>query len=102
MYSIIYEKQFFSDFDYWKKKVPDLADEIQAVVDTIIEIGEIPSEYNPHVLNKKYLNYTGNMEFHLLDGRIGLLVIYYPNRKNRNFRFIRLGTHEELFHKQEK
>ncbi len=102
MYSVIYEKQFYSDFDYWKKIVPGLADELQAVIEEIMENGQIPDEYNPHLLTNHYLNYTGNMEFHLLDGKVGLLVIYYPNDKNRSFRFIRLGTHEGLFHEQEK
>lgn len=62
-----------------------------------IENGQISDEYDPHLLTKHSLNYTGNMEFHLLDGKIGLLVIYYPNRKHQSFRFIRLGTHEGLF-----
>ena len=68
MYSVIYEKQFYSDFDYWKKIVPGLADELQAVIEEIMENGQIPDEYNPHLLTNHYLNYTGNMEFHLLDG----------------------------------
>lgn len=66
MYSIIYEKQFFNDFDYWKKVIPNLADELQAVVEEIIENGEIPDEYDPHLLTNQYLNYTRNMEFHLI------------------------------------
>lgn len=102
MYSIVYEKQFFKDFDYWKKIVPGLAQELKAIIEEITETGKIPDEYNPHLLTSHYLNYTGNMEFHLLDGKIGLLIIYYPYRKSGNFRFIRLGTHEELFHDQEK
>lgn len=102
MYSIIYEKQFFNDFDYWKKRVSGLADELQAVIEEILENGRIPDAYYPHLLTNPYLNYTGNMEFHLLDGKIGLLVIYYPNHKKRSFRFIRLGTHEGLFHEHEK
>lgn len=102
MYTVIYEKQFYNDFNYWKRLVPELVDEIKAVVEEMIENGQIPDEYNPHVLTNHNLNYRGSMEFHLLDGKVGLLVIYYPNQKKRSFRFIRLGTHEELFHEQEK
>lgn len=102
MYSIIYEDQFYRDFDHWKKIVSNLIDELQAIVEEIVETGKIPDEYDPHLLSRHDLNYTGNMEFHLLDGKIGLLVVYYPNRKHRSFRFIRLGTHEGLFHEQEK
>ena len=75
MYSVIYEDTFFSDFYYWKKIVPGLADEIDAIVQEILENGKIPDEYNPHLLIKHNLNYTGNMGFHLLDGKIGLLII---------------------------
>ncbi|WP_050950848.1 hypothetical protein [Limosilactobacillus gastricus] len=66
MYTVIYEKQFYNDFNYWKRLVPELVDEIKAVVEEIvveeiIENGQIPDEYNPHVLTNHNLNYRGSM-----------------------------------------
>lgn len=76
----------------------DLQDELRAVIGYILEYGEISTEYDPHPLIDPSLPYTGNMDFHLLDEKVDLLVIYTEINKHRIFRFMRLGSHQELFH----
>lgn len=75
-WKVSYDKQFIADVKHWKTKVADLQVELRAIVEYILEYGEIPSEYDPHRLIDSTLPYTGNLEFHLYDGRIDLLVIY--------------------------
>lgn len=97
-YYVYPEDTFIKDVNRWRKKVPNLWQEIQAVTSYMQEEGKIPADYDPHRLTDKDLNYVGYFEFHLLDGKIDLLVIHTQNRKRHNFRLVRLGTHNELFH----
>lgn len=98
MYEIKVEDTFLRDVNHWVKEIPNLWDEIQAVTEYMQETGEVPEEYDPHLLTNDSLNYVGYLEFHLLDGKIDLLVIHTKNDSNKVFRLVRLGTHKELFH----
>ncbi|HJE27073.1 type II toxin-antitoxin system YafQ family toxin [Limosilactobacillus pontis] len=95
---ICFDRRFQLDVNKWKNQVDDLQGELRDIVDYIIEYGEIPSEYDPHELVDLTLPYTGTMDFHLFDGKVDLLVIYTEINKHRVFRFMRLGSHNELFH----
>ena len=97
-YYIRYDRQCKADVNRWKPKVSGLQAELRAAIDYVLEYGEIPDEYNPHELTDPSLPYTGDWDFHLFDGKIDLLVIYTTIHKQRGFRFIRLGSHTELFH----
>lgn len=93
------EHQFISDATRWSKQFPNIWDEIEAIMDELKETGSIPKEYHPHLLTNPMLNYSGYDEFHLLDNdKICLLVIYKLKANKSYYRFVRLGTHEELFH----
>lgn len=100
MYSVYPEDTFIRDTDRWSRKIPQIWNEIDAVAAIIIETGKIPEEYDPHFLSDPNLNYAGYFDFHLLDGRLDLVIIYSENNKKKAFRFIRLGTHNELFHEK--
>lgn len=41
------------------------------------------------------------MDFHLFDGKVDLLIIYTEINKRKVFRFMRLGSHNELFHSKQ-
>ena len=98
-FKIIPESQFILDARKWSKSIPSIWDEIQGVADIITETGEIPDECDPHGLSNTKLNYVGYDEFHLLDdNKISILVIYKVVKNKKIIRFIRLGTHGELFH----
>ena len=98
MYEIKAEDTFIQDVNRWSKKVPELWDEIQAITLYMQETGEIPEEYDPHLLTNEELNYVGYFEFHLFEGKLDLLVIHTKNRNKKVFRLVRLGSHNELFH----
>lgn len=100
MYKVFPEDTFIRDVNRWSKIIPNLWDEIDAVTAIMMENGTVPPEYNPHLLDNTSLNYAGYLEFHLLDGKVDVLVIYTKNNKKNNFRLIRLGSHKELFHQE--
>lgn len=89
------ETTFEKDVNRWKKKIPDLQNELKAVFQDYMTLGIIRDEYDPHLLDNPALPYYGDMEFHLFDD---LLVVYIEITKKNHIRFIRLGTHDELFH----
>lgn len=93
-----FDRQFKLDVNRWRKKADNLQAELQEIIAYILEYGEIPTEYNPHELVDPSLPYAVNMDFHLLDGKVDLLIIYTEINKRRVFRFMRLGSHNELFH----
>jgi mRNA interferase YafQ len=93
-----FEKAFKTDYKRIKREHPAAAEEFVHVLKALLEDGEIPSEYNPHLLDNPKANYTGHMEFHLAEGAFDVLVIYMPHKTNPVVRFVRMGSHDELFH----
>lgn len=93
-----FEKAFKTDYQRVKREHPSAAEEFRHVLKVLLEEGKIPAEYNPHLLNNPRANYTGHMEFHIAEGAFDVLVIYMPHKTNPVIRFIRMGTHAELFH----
>lgn len=89
--------EFKADYKRWRKSVAGLSEEIEAIVDYVTEVGEIPTEYNPHELTDPDLPYYGLHDFHLFDGKIDLVVIYNEYRNHRVINFLRLGPHKDLF-----
>lgn len=95
MYHLKIESTFKKDTDRLKKRFPELQEELNAVFNDYLEIGFIRQEYNPHLLDDPKLPYYGDMEFHLFND---LLVIYVEVNHQNSIRFVRIGTHQELFH----
>ncbi len=92
-----FESAFKADYQRAKRKWPAVIKEFDSLLGVIIETGEVPPEYNPHLLDNPKANYTGYMEFHLAEGTYDVLVIYMPHKTNPVLRFVRMGTHRELF-----
>ncbi len=80
-WKVSFDRQFKLDVINWRKKVDHLQIELRGVIDYILEYGDIPQEYDPHQLVDPSLPYTGNMDFHLLDGKVDLIVIYTADCK---------------------
>ena len=97
-WKVSFDRQFKIDVNNWRKKVDNLQVELQGIIDYILKYGEITAEYDPHELIDPTLPYTGNMDFHLFDGKVDLLIIYTEINKRKVFRFMRFGSHNELFH----
>lgn len=97
-WKVSFDRQFELDVNRWKHKVDNLEGELRAIINYILEYGEIPQEYDPHQLIDSKLPYTGNMDFHLFDSKLDLIIIYTKIKKRRVFRLMRLGSHDELFH----
>lgn len=59
--------------------------------------GKVKESYQPHVLNKNGGNYNGHIDFHLIDGKVDIIVLYMPHKINPVIRLVRIGSHRELF-----
>lgn len=85
MYEIKAEDTFIQDVNRWSKKVPELWDEIQAITSYMQETGEIPEEYDPHLLTNEELNYVGYFEFHLFEGNLTCLLFIQKTEIKKSF-----------------
>lgn len=86
MYEIKAEDTFIQDVNRWSKKVPELWDEIQAITSYMQETGEIPEEYDPHLLTNEELNYVRYFEFHLyLRGNLTCLLFIQKTEIKKSF-----------------
>ena len=97
MFDIVFEPQFERDYGRVVREHPQVHRELATVFEEFRTTGTVPPEYRPHVLDNPGGNYNGYHEFHLLDGRFDAIVISRPHRSNPSIRFVRLGTHAELF-----
>ena len=93
----IFEKRFLNDYKRIKIHTPSVAREFDAVLRQIEETGSVPDSYNPHELTNSNCNYTGHMEFHIAEGRLDIIVIYMPHKTNPTIRFVRIGSHQDIF-----
>jgi mRNA interferase YafQ len=102
MYELRFERVFVEDYKRIKKLCPRVASEFQEVLREMSRTGTPGSGYSLHELTKTDANYFGCYEFHLSEGRSDVLVIYIPHKSNPVIRFIRMGSHRELFSAPEK
>lgn len=56
--------------------------------------GTVLVSYKPHELDNRGGLYNGNLDFHLSDGQVDVVVIYIPHKINP---IIRIGRHKDLF-----
>lgn len=98
---IIFDRQFQTDFKQIVRHQPHIKDEIRELIYTVEEIGEIPPTYNPHQLTNPRGTYTGYWGIHLQEGVSDVVVVYHQLRKNQTIRFIRIGSHRQLFQGKE-
>ncbi len=88
MYSIYYTKSFKKDIKKVKKRGYDI-NELKNVMITLSEGKHLPRKYKDHPLSGKFKD---NRECHI---KSDFLLIY--KIKNNILKFIRTGTHSDLF-----
>ncbi len=93
----IFEKRFIVDYRHVKMRTPSIVREFDAVLGQIEETGAVPDEYNPHKQTNPGCNYTGHLEFHMTEGQFDVIVVYMPHKTNPAIRFVRIGSHQDIF-----
>ena len=97
MYAIKFDSSFVSDYRKVTRRHPQIKREFEAALRVLAESGELPESYGAHVLDNPGGNYNGLIDFHLSDGIVDVVVLYLPHKTNPAIRFVRMGTHGELF-----
>lgn len=97
MYRILFEPGFRKDYQRVKRAWPGVATEFRNVLELLRATGELPAEYGAHRLSNPGGNYNDHVDFHLSDGVVDVVVLYMPHKTNPSIRFVRMGTHGELF-----
>ena len=76
---------------------PQIKEELAVAVEVLSETGTLPEVYFLHELDNPGGNYNGYMDFHLSDGLVDVVVLCVMHKGRMVIRFVRMGTHEELF-----
>lgn len=97
MFEIKFEPGFRDDYRRVKRVWPGVARKFAIALELLRVNGALPEEYGAHELLNPGGNYNGHIDFHLSDGRIDVVVLYLPHKSNPVIRFVRMGTHDELF-----
>lgn len=92
MYELEYTGQFKKDFKRICKQGLDLQS-LQTVLNYLVEEGQVPNSFKPHVLSGKL---SGIWECHI---KPDWLLLYEPAETIKIVRLIRTGSHSELFKK---
>lgn len=92
-----YDAQFKQDYKRVMRAHPHLRQEFAAAVTELAAHGILPDAYRPHKLTSAGGNYSNHIDFHLSDGSVDVVVLYMPHKTNPQIRFVRMGTHAELF-----
>jgi mRNA interferase YafQ len=90
MYTLSYSSQFNKDLKLSAKRGYKV-DMLLAVIKKLHETGKLEAIYRPHRLQGVYNNY---MECHI---RPYWLLIWQQNDTTKEIKFIRTGTHDDLF-----
>lgn len=91
------DPQFKKDYQVFKRDHPELIYEFKVALRELKINGTVPDSYNPHGLDNRGGLYNGNLDFHLSDGQVDVVVIYIPHKTNPIIRLVRIGTHKDLF-----
>lgn len=77
---------------YTHEQFTELIKEIKESIKILANNGELPSEYDDHLLRRSpYINYN---EYHVYDDDV--LIIYYRYKRKFYFRFVEVTDHETL------
>lgn len=86
-----------SDYRKVTRRHPQIKREFEAALRVLAEGGELPESYGAHALDNPDGNYNGHIDFHLSDVIVDVVVLNLPHKTNPAIRFVRMGTHGELF-----
>ncbi|MFP1667018.1 type II toxin-antitoxin system YafQ family toxin [Gardnerella leopoldii] len=95
---IIFDTQFQADLRNLLRENPSIKRELEDLIDSIYEFEEVPESYNPHQLNHPRGVYSGYWELHLQEGKFDVILIYNYRHNMPVIRFVRIGSHNNLFH----
>ncbi|MBS5748574.1 MULTISPECIES: type II toxin-antitoxin system mRNA interferase toxin, RelE/StbE family [Actinotignum] len=94
---VVFDGQFQTDLKYVVRQQPYIQEELRELVAAVREFGEIPPGYNPHELTKARGTYTGYFGLHLQEGKFDVIVLYRRHRSEPIIRFVRIGSHRDIF-----
>lgn len=97
MFRITSDPVFDRDYRRIIHSHPWIKGEFSAAVQELASSGRPPKSYGAHILDNPGGNHNGHIDFHLSDGQVDVVVLYMPHKSNPEIRFVRMGTHEELF-----
>lgn len=97
MFDLLFDESFKSDYRRVKRYYPGVVQELTAALELLRADGCLPAAYGAHVLSNPGGNYNGAVDFHLSDGKVDVIVINLPHKTNPSIRFVRMGTHGDLF-----
>ena len=97
MYAIKFDTSFIADYRRVTRAHPHIKGEFDAAMRELAEHGVLPGSYGARALDNPGGNYNGHIDFHLSDGAVDVVVLYLPHKTNPVIRFVRMGTHAELF-----
>ena len=97
MHQIKFDSSFVLDYQRVVRRHPWIRREFAAALRELAESGELPESYGARLLDNPGGNYNGHIDFHLSDGAVDVVVLYLPHRSNPIIRFVRMGSHDELF-----
>lgn len=97
MYELRYDNRFKADYKRFSRGHPKLVAEFKAMVYELASEGALSEAYRPHELSHTGGLYNGYIDAHLPDGEIDVIVMYIPHKSNLIIRFVRIGTHNEIF-----
>lgn len=97
MWEVRFEPGFLRDVRAIKRVHPEIVEELAEAVEELSRTGALPAGYALHELDNPGGNYNGHMDFHLSDGAVDVVVLCMMVKKQLVIRFVRMGTHEELF-----
>lgn len=97
MHQIKFDSSFVLDYQRVVRRHPWIRREFAAALRELAESGELPESYGAHLLDNPGGNHNGHIDFHLSDGAVDVVVLYLPHRSNPIIRFVRMGSHDELF-----
>lgn len=98
---IVFDSQFQADLKQVLRRDPHIREELQDLILYIEELGDVPPGYRGHLLTHSRKTYTGYFALHLQEGKKDLVLIYHHLQKGSSFRFVRLGSHKDLFQGRE-
>lgn len=102
MFTLKYDASFKRDYRRIMRAYPQLRREFAAAAEELAARGVLPDGYGAHLLDSPGGNYNGHVDFHLSDGLVDVVVLYLSHKTNKIIRFVRMGTHRELFQGPEK
>lgn len=97
MYALRYDAGFKRDYKRFAREHPELVEEFRELVRELASEGRLSDGYRPHELTKPGGLYNGCIDAHLSDGEVDVIAIYLPHRTNPIIRFVRIGTHDDIF-----